>query len=65
MDRPDRTFPANPEAEEAVLGALLIDPDGVIKVSSFLRADDFYRERNGWIYQSIMDLHEHRQPPIS
>jgi replicative DNA helicase len=62
MDRPDKTIPANPEAEEAVLGALLIDPDAVIKVASFLRADDFYRERNGWVYQAVLDLHEQRQP---
>jgi replicative DNA helicase len=62
MDRPDKTTPANPEAEESVLGALLIDPDAVIKVASFLRADDFYREKNGWIYQAVLDLHERRQP---
>ena len=62
MDRPDKTTPANPEAEESVLGALLIDPDAVIRVASFLRADDFYREKNGWIYQAILDLHERRQP---
>jgi replicative DNA helicase len=62
MDRPDKTIPANPEAEEAVLGSLLIDPDAVIKIASFLRADDFYREKNGWIYQAILDLHERREP---
>jgi replicative DNA helicase len=62
MDGPDKTTPANLEAEESVLGALLIDPDAVIKVASFLRADDFYREKNGWIYQVVIDLHERRQP---
>lgn len=62
MDRPDKITPANPEAEESVLGALLIDPDAVIRVASFLRADDFYREKNGWIYQVVLDLHERRQP---
>jgi replicative DNA helicase len=62
MDGPDKTTPANPEAEESVLGALLIDPDAVIKVASFLRADDFYREKNGWIYQVVLDLHERRHP---
>jgi replicative DNA helicase len=62
MDRPDKTIPSNTEAEEAVLGSLLIDPDAVIKVSSFLRADDFYRERNAWIYQTVLDLHERREP---
>jgi replicative DNA helicase len=62
MNGPDKTTPANPEAEESVLGALLIDPDAVIRVASFLRADDFYWEKNGWIYQAVLDLHERRQP---
>lgn len=62
MDKPDKTVPANPEAEEAVLGSLLIDPDAVLKVASFLEAEDFYRERNGWIYRAILGLHERREP---
>jgi replicative DNA helicase len=62
MDGPNKITPSNPEAEESVLGALLIDPDAVIKVASFLRSDDFYREKNGWIYQAVLDLHERRQP---
>lgn len=62
MDRLDKTIPANPEAEEAVLGSLLIDPDAVLKVASFLAPDDFYREKNAWIYRAILDLHERREP---
>ena len=62
MDRPNKTVPANPEAEDAVIGSLLIDPDAVIKIASFLKADDFYREKNGWIYQAVLDLHERREP---
>ena len=58
----ERFVPANPEAEQAVLGSLLIDPDAVIKVASFLKAEDFYQEKNGWIYQTIVDLHERRDP---
>ena len=54
----ERFVPANPEAEQAVLGSLLIDPDAVIKVAAFLKAEDFYQEKNGWIYQTIIDLHE-------
>jgi replicative DNA helicase len=57
----DRFVPANPEAEQAVLGSLLIDPDAVLRVASFLRAADFYQEKNGWIYQAILDLHERRE----
>ncbi len=62
MDTLDKAVPSNPEAEEAVLGSLLIDPDGVLKVASFLESEDFYRERNGWIYRAILDLHERREP---
>lgn len=58
----ERLAPANPEAEQAVLGSLLIDPDAVLSVAPFLKAEDFYQEKNGWIYQAILDLHERREP---
>jgi len=61
-ERPDKMIPSNLEAEEAVLGSLLIDPDAILKVASFLRAEDFYREKHGWIYQAALDLHERREP---
>ena len=57
-----RLPPQNIEAEQSVLGSLLIDPDALIKVSSFLRPEDFYRETHGLIYKAIVDLHERRQP---
>ncbi len=43
-------------------GRCLIDPDAVIRIAAFLKADDFYQEKNGWIYQAILDLHERREP---
>lgn len=55
-------IPANLEAERAVLGSLLIDPDAIIKVASFLRAEDFYRERHAWLYEAMMALHDRREP---
>ena len=59
---PDKLQPHNMEAEEAVLGSLLIDPDAIIRVATFLQADDFYLERHSWIYETIRDLHEQRNP---
>jgi len=59
---PDRLQPHNIEAEEAILGSLLIDPDAIIRVSTFLQPTDFYVERHGWIYEAVLDLHERRQP---
>jgi replicative DNA helicase len=59
---PDKTIPHNVEAEEAVLGSLLIDPEAIFRVSPFLKPDDFYIVKNGWIYDVILTLHERRQP---
>jgi replicative DNA helicase len=60
--RIERLPPQNVEAEEAVLGALLIDPDAIIRLSTILRPQDFYREKHGWIYDAILALHERREP---
>jgi replicative DNA helicase len=54
--------PHNTEAEEAALGSLLLDPDAIFNVASFLSHKDFYREKNGWIYDAIRDLHNRREP---
>ena len=59
---PDKLQPHNIEAEEAILGSLLIDPDAILRVSTFLSPNDFYVQRHGWVYESILDLHERRQP---
>ncbi len=59
---PEKLQPHNMEAEEAVLGSLLIDPDAIINISTFLRAEDFFLQRHGWVYAAVVDLHERRQP---
>lgn len=58
----DRLPPQNIEAEQSVLGSLLIDPDAIIKVNSFLSAQDFYREVHQVIYKAILALHDRRSP---
>lgn len=62
MPGPDKLVPYNTEAEEAVLGSLLIDPEALFRVSPFLDPDDFYIQKNGWIYETILRLHERREP---
>jgi replicative DNA helicase len=58
----DRLPPHSIEAEEAVLGSLLIDPDAIFEVSNFLKPNAFYRAQNRWIYESILSLSEQRDP---
>jgi len=62
MAGPDKLVPHNTEAEEAVLGSLLIDPEALFQVSPFLKPDDFYIQKNDWIYATILNLHERREP---
>jgi replicative DNA helicase len=59
---PNKLLPQNIEAEEAVLGSLLIDPDATIRIATFLQPDDFYVQRYAWIYEAILELHERREP---
>ncbi len=58
----DRGVPQSIEAEEAVLGAVLIDDDALYKVAAFLRPEHFYVEKNGWIYQAFLNISERREP---
>jgi replicative DNA helicase len=58
----DRLPPQSLEAEQSVLGAVLIDRDAIVEVAEFLRAADFYRQANGTIYAAILDLFERREP---
>ena len=57
-----KSIPANIEAERAVLGSLLIDQDAIIKVASFLRPQDFFRERHTWLYDAMLSLNERHEP---
>jgi len=51
----DRVAPNSAEAEEAVLGSVLINPEAYDDVS-FLVASDFFIVRNGWVWQAIVSL---------
>jgi replicative DNA helicase len=54
--------PHSREAEEAVVGAVLINPEAYYDVAQFLAADDFYIHRNKWIWEAFVRLHEQRMP---
>lgn len=56
------TPPHSAEAERTVLGALLLDPEAVIKVSDFLLPADFYDPVNREVYQAIYDLYNAHEP---
>ena len=51
-------LPHDPEAERAVLGAVLLDPGAMLHIIEKLRVDEFYLESHRIVYQSCLDLHE-------
>jgi replicative DNA helicase len=59
---PAQVVPHSREAEEAVVGAVLINPEVYYDVAQFLQADDFYIIRNRWIWEAYTRLHERRIP---
>ena len=58
----ERLPPQNIEAEQSVLGSILIDRDAIVRVAGFLRPEDFYREVHRTIFQAALDLFERREP---
>src|SRR5689334_4979104 len=54
--------PHSREAEEAVVGAVFINPEVYYDVAQFLSADDFYIHRHKWIWDAFVSLHEQRIP---
>jgi len=58
----DRLPPQNVEAEQSVLGSLLLDKDAVIKVADLLKTGDFYRGTHNTIYGVVLDLYQKGEP---
>ena len=57
-----QVVPHSREAEEAVLGSVLINPDAYYDVAQFLQSEDFYIHRHRWIWEAFIRLHESRSP---
>ena len=54
--------PQNLEAEVALLGALLIDKDAIIKVADIVQSYDFYKDAHGKIFGAMTDLFSKNEP---
>ena len=52
----EKLLPHDIEAEEAVIGSLLIDGESILKVAHFLKTGGFYREKNRFCYEACLAL---------
>lgn len=59
---PDKLPPQSIEAEQSLLGCLMIDKNAIVKVADFLVPKDFYRKPNQEIYQACRELFEKGEP---
>lgn len=62
MEEINRTPPYNLEAEQSVLGAMLLDKDSVSVATEILKREDFYRENHREIFEAIMILFDTANP---
>jgi len=53
--------PHDIEAEEAVIGSLIVDPDAIFKIVTFLAPEDFFDETHRVIYQACLSLHQRNE----
>jgi replicative DNA helicase len=58
----DEHLPRSLEAEQSVLGSLLLDRDAIVEVNGILRPEDFANDAHSVIYRVMVDLYEQRRP---
>jgi len=62
MDTSLRSLPYNLEAEQSVIGSMLIDKTAISRVVEVLKGDDFYRDSHKVIFNAIFDLYQKDTP---
>ena len=61
-DKMNKLPPQNNEAEQCLLGCLMLDKDAIVKVVDSIRAEDFYSGKHQDIYQAMADLYGRSDP---
>ena len=62
VNKTDYVPPHSLEAEKSALGSLLVDKEAIVKISDFLKAEDFYHDAHRIIYEAVLSLYDKRSP---
>lgn len=54
--------PQNIEAEQSLLGCLLLDKEAIFKIIDIIQAEDFYHNNHKFIFESMLDLFNNQEP---
>ena len=57
-----RVLPHSVEAEQSVIGAMLMDQEAIIKASEIISGDDFYQHQYGIVFDAIVELYNDGKP---
>lgn len=57
-----RVLPHSPEAEQSVIGSMLLDRDAILTASEIITGDDFYTRQYGVLFNAMVDLFNEGQP---
>jgi replicative DNA helicase len=57
-----RILPHSIEAEQSVIGAMILDREAIITASSILTGDDFYNKQYGILFDTMIQLHDQGRP---
>ena len=58
----ERIPPQNLEAEQSLLGSILIDKDALIKIGDMIVPDDFYKNTHAMIFEAMLELYGKNEP---
>jgi replicative DNA helicase len=62
MEGGQRIPPQNLEAEQSLLGSLLLDKDAIIKIGDQVNTEDFYADKHAIIFEAMLDLFRRHEP---
>lgn len=57
-----RILPHSLEAEQSVIGSMILDPDAITVASELISADDFYNKQYGVLFSSMVELNDEGKP---
>src|SRR3989344_5931541 len=58
----DKKPPQNNEAEQCLLGCLMLDKNAIVKIADFINAEDFYKNIHKEIFQAMIDIFGKMEP---
>lgn len=57
-----RVLPHSPEAEQSVIGSMIMDTDAILTASGILTSEEFYQRQYGILFEAMVELYDEGKP---